>query len=315
MTYVHRKLQFLKRPKSLYMEPRSKKQKEDQRTRRARRFDALAAAKEKGERPAYQAFIDLCGATSDIVLWLEVEEPEFAESMPIKHTGFLDDAGVLTNGPSDLYRAYSAALPDDTARAQWAAQRKGALDYQWELLSEYPAYWWLSRQPGWERVFSTLRQKSRRSILTYGHGLARFRLVRVVSLAVGAYIWRKQESWKPNVPASRANIAKALRHIRALLKLEELGVVFTSEETGMFAIDFSIVEDALNDKLKRITRKERTDATVLERHFLRDVTRELEEVFGEASPTLIGHIASIAGYDMPDTTLRRVRAPTRTTQK
>lgn len=301
MAYVHKKI--ASRPAPFMPSPKGH--------RHSTRAKALESVKDSGGLPTYKEFIDLCGATSDINLWLEVEEPELAEITPIRHTGMLEEGQILTDGPSEIYRAYKTAFCDDMELASWAAHRSAALDTRWQILSTFPAQWWLSQQPGWSHVFDALQWKGRpASALAYHHGLARFRLLHVIARTVGAYFWRKRERWTP-VVVSPADIRKALGRVKALLKVMTPGVRLIDPRTmEMLSASLMTAETILEGGLKPNVSKKRRDETLLERRFLQDVVSGLDEVFGEASPTLVGHISSIAGYTVPETTLRRVRALT-----
>jgi hypothetical protein len=308
MTYVHRKLVIRPGPNP-YM-PRATGD------RRSWRAEGLASVKQKGDLPAYNEFINLCGATSDIVLWLEVEEPELAELTPISHKGMREPERISTAAPSEIYHGYEAAFRDDMERASWAANRSDALDAQWQSLSTFPAHWWLSQQPGWAHIFAALLRKARQAKPdAYHHGLARFRLLGVITITVGQYLWRKRMAKEP-VIASRAEFRKALRHVRGLLQVLTPGVV-NAESSAFFMLAHELknAEAVLTRCCEPPTLKRRNDQNLLAREFLKDVVIHLERTFGEASPTLVADIASIAGYNVHDTTLRRIRASTTTRAK
>src|SRR5207248_2580212 len=140
-----------------------------------------------GTRPNCQEFLDLYHAIDDLHLWLEIEEPELA--------AYLSACWYTVTEPGWLAQQYSTALSSEAEREQWAGQRRDALDAQWHGLSEYAAYWWLSRQPGWRHILAVLNNRARHRA-RYRHGLARFRLLNVISRTVNSYLHDKESGWK-----------------------------------------------------------------------------------------------------------------------
>jgi hypothetical protein len=261
------------------------------------------------ELPKRRQFTSLSLQTSDLWLWQACHPMAPGEAVAFaKIENAPADVGlVLQVAGSGLKLINSKALGGYVREGSWAIGQKDGLEARWASIQLDPTYQWLSKREGWSSAFASLHLMAKRKAASkYAHPLARFRLVSVIALNVGWYLIARRDGREPST-LNKVEARKGLLHVRALSRFLErdLELIAIVDKLAL-AQALGSLKIVLESAVAPGRYKERSDGTLLERRFIKRVVEHLNEAFGGISPVLAGHIASIAGYVVPDTTLQRI---------
>ena len=268
--------------------------------------------------PTLDQFMSLAMMTRDGATWRACH-PGPGLGAAATAISLWDDPANVLGVVEDVRTGMKVIQPDVldryTQEGSWAMAEREMLETHWASVQAHPIYKWLSRRTGWSDALDSVDRKAKRAPASaYAHPLARFRFVSIAARNVGRYLTTKHGGRAPRV-LTKAEARKGLAQIDAILKLlRHDAVVLPGDEAYELRDALEPLKEMLVTCAETRTYKERGDDTLLERRFIQTVAHDLNEKFGHVAPVLVSHIASIAGYAIHETTLRRILGDVTTTK-
>jgi hypothetical protein len=194
------------------------------------------------------------------------------------------------------------ALPDAESLGESRAVRLANLKPKIETMT---AYIWLEQQVHYKSALATIGQLANRdSNSKYASDIAEFLLVDSIAVPLEILFHRVQKNKVPEYPA-RGEVTKILTNVRELdsfLKSYALDSIISVPT--FLRSPIAQYKKELESKHPSY-RKPKNNDSLNQRLFCDDAMEGLMRCFGDCSPTLLGHLCGLGGYEIDQRELEK----------